>query len=103
MALAFTTDENGSVTGTHRTSFAGRKAARVAAGARQFRFQVVAAGFDFFGEVVGEFSSRKDADAFVNGQIGPLAGHSPAYRALADRHPEAFLAFSQRWNIFRVA
>lgn len=101
MALAYTTDEAGTITGTERTSFAARKAARIAAGSQQFKFQVVAA-LDFFGEVVGEFSSRKAADEFVNGQIGPLAGHSPAYRALADRHPHDMLTFSQRWNIVRV-
>lgn len=86
---------------TQATSFADRKAARKAAGNQQFAFQVVA-GYYFGGEVVGQFNSRKEAEAFAFEQIGSLVGNTKAFRALSARHPEDSIPMGQTWEISRV-
>ena len=87
MAAHYSTQADGSVA-LVTTNFADRKQARINAGQRAFKFEVV---WSWTGEVLGTFKSRREADEFANGQNGPLMGNSSARRVMRERHPQELI------------
>jgi hypothetical protein len=74
------------------TTFAERKATRIAAsaaGAPASRFTAVAS-FPYAGECFGNFASRAEANAFAFDQIGPEVGNTRALHAAWRAHPGDF-------------
>lgn len=100
MAAHYSTQADGSVT-LVVTSFAARKAARVAAGQRLFKFEVVAKMYGS-SPLLGSFASQREAMAFAYDQRGPLVGNTSAHRALSEQLPRQLISMGQLICVERV-
>lgn len=81
-------------------TFKDRKAARIAAGHRSFKFNVLA-NFPFSDELMGSFDSRTEAEDFAFKQVGPFVGDTQALRLLFERHKNVYVSPGQTFSVRR--